>query len=304
MTDELEQLRQQVNMLQQENAHLRSAMTHYQHHDTAPTIDYQALYQQLPFSIIVYQLDGLMLDGNNATGQIFGVSHEDVAGKYNVLQNPENVELGVPAYFERAVQGEVVQVPPVSFTGKYIEGRQDTEGLWLEVTFIPIRSVSGAVTYVAAIERDVTERKRHETEIATLQQEIIETQQAAIRELSTPLIPIAQDVLIMPLIGTIDSTRAQMVMEALLEGVAHYQAELAIVDITGVSMGDTQVAQALVQAAQAIQLLGAQVMLTGIQPQIAQTLIHLGVDLSGIITYGRLQSGIASVLKSKRFDEQ
>jgi rsbT co-antagonist protein RsbR len=105
----------------------------------------------------------------------------------------------------------------------------------------------------------------------------------------------------MPLIGTIDSGRAQQVMETLLEGVSAHQAELAILDITGVSLVDTQVAQALVRAAQAVRLLGARVMLTGIQPQIAQTLVHLGVDLSEIQTQGSLQAGIAAALTKRRY---
>jgi anti-anti-sigma factor len=102
----------------------------------------------------------------------------------------------------------------------------------------------------------------------------------------------------MPLIGTIDSRRAQQVMETLLEGIAQHQADLVILDITGVSVVDTQVAQAFIQAAQAVRLLGAQVMLTGIQPQIAQTLVHLGVDLSNILTRGSLQAGIATALEN------
>ncbi|MFP4440302.1 MAG: STAS domain-containing protein [Chloroflexaceae bacterium] len=105
----------------------------------------------------------------------------------------------------------------------------------------------------------------------------------------------------MPLIGTIDSQRAQQVMEALLEGVAQHQADLVILDITGVSVVDTQVAQAFIQAAQAVRLLGAQVMLTGIQSQIAQTLVHLGVDLSGIQTQGSLQAGIAAALTKRQY---
>jgi anti-anti-sigma regulatory factor len=100
----------------------------------------------------------------------------------------------------------------------------------------------------------------------------------------------------MPLIGTIDSQRAQQVLETLLDGVAQHQAELVILDITGVSLVDTQVAQAFIQAAQAVKLLGAQVMLTGIQPQIVQTLIHLGIDLSTIQTRGSLQAEIAAAL--------
>jgi anti-anti-sigma factor len=145
--------------------------------------------------------------------------------------------------------------------------------------------------------RDLSEQYRQEEERAALQQQVIDAQRQALRELSTPLIPISDNVLIMPLIGTIDSQRAQQVMEALLEGVAQHQADLVVLDITGVAVVDTQVAQSFIQAAQAVRLLGAQVMLTGIQPQIAQTLVHLGVDLSGIQTQGSLQAGIASALR-------
>jgi rsbT co-antagonist protein RsbR len=151
-------------------------------------------------------------------------------------------------------------------------------------------------TYLLLI-RDITEQQKAEAERAALQQQIIDTQRDTLRELSTPLIPITDDVMIMPLIGTIDSGRAQMVMEALLEGVARHQAQLVLLDITGVAVVDTQVAQAFIQAAQAVRLLGAQVMLTGIQPQIAQTLIMLGADLSGIQTQSSLQAGIAAALR-------
>jgi anti-anti-sigma factor len=147
---------------------------------------------------------------------------------------------------------------------------------------------------------DLREQKQMEAERAAMQEQIIDAQRSALRELSTPLIPITDEVVIMPLIGTLDSGRAQQVMEALLEGVSQYQADLVILDITGVSVVDTQVAQAFIQAAQAVRLLGAQVMLTGIQPQIAQTLVHLGVDLSSIQTQGSLQAGIAAALKKRQ----
>ncbi|NJN67795.1 MAG: STAS domain-containing protein [Chloroflexaceae bacterium] len=127
----------------------------------------------------------------------------------------------------------------------------------------------------------------------------IERQTRLLHELSTPLLPISDHTVLMPLIGSIDTRRVQQIMETLLEGVAQHQAELAILDVTGVSVVDTQVAQALVQAAQAVRLLGAQVMLTGIQPQIAQTLVHLGVDLSGITTCSNLQAGIAAALNRR-----
>ncbi|MFP4436365.1 MAG: STAS domain-containing protein [Chloroflexaceae bacterium] len=101
----------------------------------------------------------------------------------------------------------------------------------------------------------------------------------------------------MPLVGTIGPERAQQIMETLLEGVAAHQSEIVILDITGVQVVDEQVANALMRASQAVRLLGTRVVLTGIQPQIAQTLVQQEVDLSGITTHGTLQAGIATVLK-------
>ena len=119
---------------------------------------------------------------------------------------------------------------------------------------------------------------------------------AALAELSTPLIPISDDTVVMPLVGTIDSRRAQQVIEGLLVGIVETRAQVAILDITGVPVVDTQVANALLRAAQAVKLLGAQVVLTGIRPEVAQTLVGLGVDLTGIVTRSTLQSGIAFAL--------
>lgn len=151
--------------------------------------------------------------------------------------------------------------------------------------------------YGCSFARDISERKRVEAEQAALQSQILMAQQAALRELSTPLIPIADGVVVMPLIGSLDSTRAQQVIETLLEGVASRRAEVAILDITGVAVVDTQVANALLRAAQAVRLLGAQVVLTGIKPEVAQTLVNLGADMGSIVTRGSLQSGIAFALK-------
>lgn len=150
--------------------------------------------------------------------------------------------------------------------------------------------------YICAFAHDITARKQAEAERTALQQQVIDAQREALRELSTPLIPISDRAVVMPLIGAIDSTRAQLIMETLLNGVADHHAAIAILDITGVQVVDTQVANALVQAARAVKLLGAQVLLTGIQPCIAQTLVQLGVDLGDIITRSTLQAGIAYAL--------
>jgi rsbT co-antagonist protein RsbR len=183
-----------------------------------------------------------------------------------------------------------------SWRGELRSRAKDGEPIPTMISSHVLYDPDGQPQVVSGFIRDLREQKQQEAERAALQQQIIDAQRNALRELSTPLIPISHDVVIMPLIGTIDSGRAQQVLETLLEGVAQYQAELAILDITGVTVVDTQVAKALVSAAQAVRLLGARVMLTGIQPRIAQTLVHLGVDLGTIITRGSLQAGVAAAL--------
>ncbi|GAB4195607.1 MAG: hypothetical protein OHK0022_12510 [Roseiflexaceae bacterium] len=148
-----------------------------------------------------------------------------------------------------------------------------------------------------AVAQDVTDRVRAEQERLQLQEEVIAAQAAALAELSTPLIPINEQIVVMPLIGAVDSKRAQQVLGTLLNGVAERRAHVAILDITGVPVVDTQVANALLQAAQAATLLGTRVVLTGIRPEIAQTLVGLGLDLRVVVTRGTLQAGIQYALE-------
>lgn len=124
-----------------------------------------------------------------------------------------------------------------------------------------------------------------------LQQRTIDMQRTIIRELSTPILPISDSILIMPLVGAIDSSRAQQIMDAILQGISRYKAQYMIIDITGISMIDTQIAYHLIQAAQAIKLLGAQALLVGISPDVAHALTGLGIELHGLITRSTLQEG-------------
>jgi PAS domain S-box-containing protein len=170
---------------------------------------------------------------------------------------------------------------------------------WLRTSKIPLHDGEGEVVAVLGLFEDITAQKQAEAERARWQEEIIRTQAAALAELSTPLIPITDTVMVMPLIGTVDSRRAQQVIDSLLEGVASSRTQTAILDITGVLVVDTQVANALVRAAQSVKLLGAQVVLSGIRPEVAQTLVGLGIDLSGIVTSSTLQSGIAHAIAKR-----
>ncbi|WP_437807583.1 PAS domain-containing protein [Sorangium sp. So ce1078] len=164
----------------------------------------------------------------------------------------------------------------------------------------PIHDERGQPIGLGGVVTEITSLRRAEAERAALQEEIIAGQQAALRELSTPLIPLADGVVAMPLVGTIDSGRAEQIMETLLSGITSQGAHTAILDITGVRAVDTHVADALTRTARAAQLLGTRVVLTGVRPEVAQTLVTLGVDLSGITTLSTLQSGIAHALRHAR----
>jgi anti-anti-sigma regulatory factor/HAMP domain-containing protein len=160
----------------------------------------------------------------------------------------------------------------------------------------------------ASLEQQVEERtgelRRRAEEQTRLQEQIIRMQAAALAELSTPLIPITDQIVVMPLIGALDRQRANQILSTLLHGIEVSRSRVAILDITGVPVVDTHVAQTLMRVAQAIRLLGAQAMITGIRPEVAQTLVGLGVDLQGIITHSVLQNGIAYALRSLTEQQQ
>ncbi len=145
----------------------------------------------------------------------------------------------------------------------------------------------------AELEAEGAERLRAEQDRARLQEEVIRMQAAMLEELSTPLIPLSDAVVIMPLVGNIDSRRAEQILAVLSQGVVSKGARVAIIDITGVPTVDTHVASVLVRASQAVRLLGAEVVLTGIRSRVARALVELGVDLGGLVTRGSLQAGIS-----------
>jgi rsbT co-antagonist protein RsbR len=130
-------------------------------------------------------------------------------------------------------------------------------------------------------------------------EDVILRQQQEMLELSTPVVELWQGVLALPLIGTLDSARTQIVMQNLLEAIVLKSADLAIIDITGVPTVDTLVAQHLLKTVAAARLMGADCIISGIRPQIAQTIIHLGVDLSGVLTKATLADAFQLALKRK-----
>lgn len=151
---------------------------------------------------------------------------------------------------------------------------------------------------------EVTESRRRAEELEE-KLELIEKQREAIEELSTPIIKIWDQVLVLPLIGTLDTRRSQKLTESLLSEIAVTQTRVTIIDITGVPAVDSAVANHLIKTVASVKLLGAQAVITGIRPEVAQTIVHLGVDLGEVETLSNLSEGLQwalSILSSQNGD--
>jgi len=128
-------------------------------------------------------------------------------------------------------------------------------------------------------------------------EEVINRQQQELLELSTPVVKLWDGILALPMIGTLDSARTQIVMESLLQKIVDTESQIAILDITGVPTVDTLVAQHLLKTVTALRLMGAECIISGVRPQIAQTIVHLGVDLQGVTTKASLADALALAMK-------
>ncbi|MDC0720358.1 AAA family ATPase [Nannocystis bainbridge] len=144
---------------------------------------------------------------------------------------------------------------------------------------------------------ELIERERAEEARAALQEEMIRMQQAMLTELSTPMIPITDAIVVMPLIGTLDATRCDHLLQTALQGAEAGRMRVVIFDVTGMKGIDSGGAITLIQAGSALRLLGARTVLTGVSPDTASLFVDLGIDLRGIATHGTLQSGIAFAMQ-------
>ncbi len=161
-----------------------------------------------------------------------------------------------------------------------------------EVTTSLLRYPGDEARRVVLLYQDITDTRRRELERIRAQEELLRSQEQALAERSTPLIPIRDDVRVMPIIGTIDATRGQQIVETLVQLGGSTGVRAVIIDVTGVRELDAAAASALISGARALRLRGVRPILTGIQPNAAATLVSLGVDLSGITTCATLQDAV------------
>jgi PAS domain S-box-containing protein len=226
--------------------------------------------------------DGTITDVNGATERVTGLGRDVLVGTdfSDYFTSPSEARTGYERVFR---DGQVVDYP---LELRHADGSV-TPVLYNAAVY---RDETGEVIGVFAAARDVTEQRLAERRIRQQSQEIL--------ELSTPVMQIWEGVVAVPLIGNLDSQRTQLFMERLLERIVETNSPLAIVDIMGVPTIDTQTAQHLMETITAVRLLGAQVILTGVRPAIAQTLVHLGVDWSSITTRSSLSAGLKVALES------
>ncbi|PCC67735.1 rsbT co-antagonist protein RsbR [Nannocystis exedens] len=203
--------------------------------------------------------------------QFVGQNYFDLYGN---LSNVEDIR--------RAIAGEASLATPAEVYGIH----------WLNWTLPTLDDEDLSLISVAL---DVTETKRTELELRA-KLELIERQQEVIRQLSTPIIEVWDGVITLPIVGLIDTVRTAEIMDNLLQAVTRTRARYAILDLTGVEVVDTGTASHLIRMIQAIRLLGAEGILTGIHPTIAQTIVSLGVDLTRVAVFGKLRDALVHCL--------
>ena len=251
---------------------------------------YQAAIDVVPDVLFVKSADGQRyVLGNKAAAEGVGMTTETIVGKRNDDMFPPEVAERLNLEDGRVAAGR---------ERLFVEERFPIPGSGLRhfhTTKVPVRDRDDTPLYLVGLVHDMTQEDEVAQELARARDGLLQT----IRELSTPVLPIHEGVLVVPLVGRMDSERGRQLTEALLDGIQRHQAEIVIIDITGVRTVDTAVASHLIQTTRAAALLGTECVLVGIAPSVAQILVQLGVDFGSLTTRRDLQDGVAYAIERK-----
>jgi PAS domain S-box-containing protein len=241
-------------------------------------------------AVRILDLDGSSLYHNQAYVDLLGYTAEEVNNSETTISLYNKPDEGKQVA-EAVAKGE-------AWNGEFEIRAKDGRVFPAYVRGDTIRDDEGNPLAIVVFGTDITERKQDEIERERLQQEIIKAQQRAIQELSTPIIPVMDRIIVLPLVGSIDSMRASDIMRTLLAGISKHHAKVVILDITGVAIVDTGVAAYLDKVVQAARLKGARTIITGISDAVAETVVDLGIDWSRVETLRDLQTGLVVALDS------
>jgi PAS domain S-box-containing protein len=255
---------------------------------------YRTLFELSPEYIMLVGVDSVVLDCNTAAMAACALPKEEMVGKSfaELMALSEEDRTKYTHFFSRVVSGEKVE--PLEL--QVVHG--DQAG-YVEI-FAAVLETDDIVDTVQLTVRDITRRKQVEAEHERLRQEVIEAQQQTIQELASPVIPVVDTpqggVIVMPLIGSIDSLRAGDITCALLAGIREHRARVVILDITGVPVVDSGVANHLNKTIQTARLKGVHAIVTGISDAVAEAIVDLGIDWSDVATLRNLQRGLRTAL--------
>lgn len=269
-------------------------------------IRFRTLMEQSPFSTQILSPDGSVVSINQAFCKLWNVSQAEadyVVENYNILQDQQLEVTGVMPYIKSAFAGTFAETPAILYDPHQTEvaRNMDLKPKWIVGYVWPVKDKDGNLQQVVVMHQDVTERKQAEAEREQLQQAVIDAQRQALQDLSTPIIPLIDGMIVMPLIGAIDTRRSQDIMRALLNGIAMYKAKIVILDITGVPIVDSGVADHLNRTIQAARLKGVQTIVTGISDAVAEAIVDLGIDWNNTETLQNFQTGLITALDSLGF---
>lgn len=266
-----------------------------------------AMLNAISDGLIATDTQGNMTHFNPAAAQITGMGKADSRpdgwpATYGIFL-PDGVTPypGNDLPLSRALRGEVVKNEEF-----FLRNPQRPDGVWLSSTTCPIRDEAGVQFGAIAVFRDVSERKRWEREMEEKliqereRNDALERMRAVVAELSTPILEVWDDVLVLPVIGVVDESRSTDIMAKVLEEVQQRGCKFVLIDITGMDVIDTGIADRFLKIAAAVGMLGARCFLTGVRPTVAQTLVSLGVDLSAVATRRNLKHGLRECIRLMR----
>jgi rsbT co-antagonist protein RsbR len=236
------------------------------------------------YAITILDPRGHVTTWSPAAERLKGYRADEIIGKhFSAFYTQEDISSGK---CERELE---VAVREGRFEDEGWRVRKDGSRFWANVIITALRDGQNNLRGFGKVTRDLTERKQAEDRVRQQAKEILEMA-------TVPIVQVWEGIILVPLIGMLDSARTQQLMERLLLRLTETASPVALIDITGVPAIDTQTAQHLIETIKAVRYVGAEVVLTGVRPTIAQTLVHLGIDLSNVATRSSLTAGLRVAL--------